>query len=152
MNEIPVLSDQYDFCWSICALEHLGSIQNGLDFIENSLSLLKPGGIAIHTTEFNYASDLETIEHGLTVMFRRMDFEALKERLERKGHRLLGPDYFVGKGVLDKFVDLPPFFGDEGFLVSEQWPATQPAHLKLALDGFPSTCMGLIIQKNSTIS
>ena len=44
MNAIPEeLDAKYDFCWSICALEHLGSVQHGLDFIENSLRVLKPG-------------------------------------------------------------------------------------------------------------
>ena len=57
MNDIDAdLSGQFDFCWSSCALEHLGSLQHGLDFIENSLAILKPGGIAIHTTEFNLSS------------------------------------------------------------------------------------------------
>jgi hypothetical protein len=33
MNDIDAdLSGQFDFCWSSCALEHLGSLQHGLDF------------------------------------------------------------------------------------------------------------------------
>ena len=49
MNNIPAhLDDQYDFCWSVCALEHLGSIKQGLDFIENSLQTLKGGGSHSH--------------------------------------------------------------------------------------------------------
>jgi hypothetical protein len=31
MNSIPEDLRDYDFCWSICALEHIGSIQKGLD-------------------------------------------------------------------------------------------------------------------------
>ncbi len=57
MNAIPADLRSYDFCWSICALEHVGSIKKGLDFIENSLLTLRPGGIAVHTTEFNYLND-----------------------------------------------------------------------------------------------
>ena len=46
MNAIPdSLAGQFDFCWSVCAYEHLGSIERGLRFVENSLKVLKPGGI-----------------------------------------------------------------------------------------------------------
>ena len=34
MNNIDRdLDGSFDFCWSTCALEHLGSIKNGFDFI-----------------------------------------------------------------------------------------------------------------------
>src|SRR5262249_15901772 len=48
------LDGRFDFCWSACACEHLGSVANGLEFVENSLRTLKPGGIAVHTTEFTF--------------------------------------------------------------------------------------------------
>ena len=39
MNDIPAhLHDRFDFCWSACCLEHLGSLAHGLRFIENSLA------------------------------------------------------------------------------------------------------------------
>ena len=53
MNNIPNNLRGYDFCWSACCLEHLGSISNGLEFICNSLETLRPGGVAVHTTELN---------------------------------------------------------------------------------------------------
>ena len=46
MNDIPAhLRDRFDFCWSACCLEHLGSLAHGLRFIENSLNTLKIGGV-----------------------------------------------------------------------------------------------------------
>lgn len=45
INSIPANLADYDFCWSICALEHIGSIARGLDFLENSLTTLKLGGL-----------------------------------------------------------------------------------------------------------
>ena len=51
MNSIPFDLGQFDFCWSACCLEHLGSLQHGLEFVEASVErCLRPGGIAIHTT------------------------------------------------------------------------------------------------------
>ena len=43
MNNIPdsVKQGKYDFIWSSCAMEHLGSIENGINFVKNSLTCLK---------------------------------------------------------------------------------------------------------------
>src|SRR5262249_43993209 len=57
----------YDFLWSSCALEHLGSLRTGMDFVLKSAELLKPAGLAVHTTEFNVRSDVETLEEGGSV-------------------------------------------------------------------------------------
>ena len=38
---------QFDFVWSACAFEHLGSILNGLEFVVNSVKCLKPGGVVL---------------------------------------------------------------------------------------------------------
>ena len=44
MNDIPqALSGQFDFCWSSCAYEHLGSLEHGLTFVERSMDTLRPG-------------------------------------------------------------------------------------------------------------
>lgn len=148
MNQLPAFDQSYDFCWSVCALEHLGSIAKGLEFIENSLAAIKPGGIAVFTTEFNYQPDGSTIDNWMTVLFQRKHFEALAARLATQGHCMLGPDFDIGDGVLDRFVDLPPYSLGEGLLLREQWaPVNQMAHLKLSIDGYAATCYGIIIRK-----
>lgn len=40
MCAIPDDLRDYDFCWSACAFEHLGSIDAGLDFVVRSLATL----------------------------------------------------------------------------------------------------------------
>ncbi len=68
MNAIPDDLRDFDFCWSMCAFEHLGTIARGLDFVENSIATLKPGGVAVHTTEFSFFDDKEhcrQLGHGL---------------------------------------------------------------------------------------
>ncbi|WP_082722119.1 methyltransferase domain-containing protein [Burkholderia mayonis] len=145
MNDIPSsLHGQFDFCWSMCAFEHLGSIERGLSFVENSLKVLKPGGIAVHTTEFNFASDSDTIDNWGTVLFRRSDFERLREHLARQGFNVPPVSYETGDHPVDWFLDVPPFPGDPEYL-TEKFP--QYPHLKLVVDGFPSTCFGLFVQK-----
>ena len=64
MRTLEGLTGKYDFVWSSCALEHLGTLQAGIDFVVKSASMLKPGGVAVHTTEFNVGSNTGTIELG----------------------------------------------------------------------------------------
>lgn len=146
MNAIPATLRDYDFCWSICALEHVGSIKRGLAFIENSLNTLRPGGLAVHTTEYNYANDNATIDNWGTVLFQRRHFNELAERLRASGHRVAELDFSVGDKILDRFIDLPPFSHDMTAFQQEHWGGDSN-HIKVAVDGFASTCFGLIIQK-----
>jgi len=132
MNDIPPDLTGFDFTWSACALEHLGSIPLGLRFIRNSLRCLKPGGVAVHTTEYNLHSDTETLEEGGTVLFRRQDILRLAGELRAEGHHItlnLNP----GHGPLDQHVDVAPYSVDK--------------HLKLALAGFVTTSIGLVVTK-----
>ena len=61
MNDVSDGLADFDFCWSACALEHLGSLEQGLQFVERSLDCLKQGGWAVHTTEYNISSDSTTV-------------------------------------------------------------------------------------------
>jgi hypothetical protein len=143
MTAIPHdLLGGFDVVWSSCSLEHLGSIAAGLDFIEAAMACLKPGGLAVHTTEFNLAAGEETIDNWSTVLFRRRDIEACVERLRAAGHTVLPVDFSVGEGLLDLFVDVPPYLPMEDFALRR--PTTP--HLRLSIDGFPATSIGLIIR------
>lgn len=146
MNAIPDSLRNFDFCWSICALEHLGSIQKGLSFIERSIATLKSGGVAVHTTEFNYLNDKETIDNWDTVLFQRRHFQGLRERLMAKGHTVLPLDFNIGSKPMDKFIDLPPYLHDWDEPMRREW-AAHLNHLKLSVDGFACTCFGLIVVK-----
>jgi hypothetical protein len=86
MKAIPSDLTGFDFCWSACALEHLGSLRLGFDFIESALGCLAPGGVAVHTTEFNLLSDLKTIERGRSVVYRERDLLTFAADLRRQGH------------------------------------------------------------------
>jgi len=149
MRAIPAhLDGQFDFCWSICSLEHLGSLANGADFVIDSLKTLRTGGVAIHTTEFNYLSDTDTVDNWMTVLYRRKDFEALAERARALGYIVSDLNFDTGDKPLDYFIDLPPYRWDKNkpdlaFISQER------AHLRLSIDGFACTCYGLIIRKPS---
>lgn len=145
MNDIPQHLGGFDFCWSICALEHLGSIERGLRFIERSLDVLRPGGVAIHTTEYNFTQSEATIDNWDTVLFLRKHFVEIYENLTSKGHRVRPLDLSVGNLPMDRFIDVPPFAHDYPSFLGD-WIGEGP-HLKLCVDGYPSTCFGFIIEK-----
>ena len=147
MNHIPdEMAGKYDFCWSICALEHLGAIQKGLDFIEDSVKVLRPGGVAVHTTEYNYTNEPETIDHAPTVFFQDRHFEQVANRLKEKGYFVADLDFDVGRRPLDEYIDIPPYLFEPGWLYKQSRGAA--AHLKLIADGHPCTCFGMIIKKH----
>jgi hypothetical protein len=142
MNDIPeALYENFTFCWSAGALAHLGSIAAGLAFVENSLKVLKPGGVAVHTTEFNLVDSGDTIDDWPTVLFQRKHLTELAQKLGGAGFEVATFDFDVGNGVLDGLVDLPPF---------EDGPAERygrAPHLRISIDGIPSTSVGMIIRK-----
>ncbi len=141
MNSIPCdLDGQFDFCWSACALEHLGSLANGLSFVESSLRTLKPGGVAVHTTEFTL-DEGETIDNYPTVLYQARHLIEFAEDMRNKGYEVAEYDFSAGSGILDRFVDLPPWWHEHYI------PAQHHAHLKLSVDGFTCTSMGMIIKK-----
>ncbi len=146
MNKIPDDLCAFDFCWSICALEHLGSIKLGLDFIENAMNALRPGGLAVHTTEFNFLNDNETVDNWPTVLFQRKHFIEIAERLRDQGHKVAELDFDVGHEPLDKFIDIPPFIHDWSEYMRRIW-GERGDHIKLSVDGFASTCFGIVIVK-----
>lgn len=132
MNAIDDDLREFDFCWSACALEHLGSIELGLAFIRNSLDCLKPGGVAIHTTELNCSSNSKTLDNASTVLFRKCDFIALAEQLTAEGHEIT-LNFDTGDLPLDNHVDMPPFSTDN--------------HLKLQIEQWVTTSFGFIVRK-----
>ena len=88
MNAIPADLRGFDFTWSSCALEHLGTLAAGMDFVVAQMDCLAPGGVAVHTTEYLVSSNDATVEAGGTVFYRRRDIEALADRLRRAGHAI----------------------------------------------------------------
>ena len=141
MNHVPADLTGYDFTWSTCSFEHCGSLQLGLDFLERQMDCLVPGGVAVHTTEFNLSSNEATLADGPCVIYRLRDVEAVCGRLVAQGHHVEPLDVDPGSHGLDQFVDQPPY---------ADWHSTPPPkvkHLRLNLAGHASTSIALVIRK-----
>ena len=139
MNNIPKDLRDFDFTWSSCSFEHCGSIDLGIDFICNQMACLRPGGVAVHTTEFNLSSNDDTVSRGATVIFRKQDVDEMVHRLQQAGHRVAPVVYSLGKSDEDRHIDTFPY--------------AEAPHLKLLLaDRFVSTSIALIIEKSEKVS
>ncbi|MBL6458150.1 class I SAM-dependent methyltransferase [Belnapia sp. T6] len=130
----------FDMVWSVCALEHLGSLQRGMDFVLSAMRCLRPGGVAVHTTEFNLDAEGGTLRRGSTVLYQRQHLEALAARLAAEGHRMLPLDDGQGDGMLDRFVDLSPRHEE-----SPPLGLIFPPHLRLSIRGYPVTSAGILV-------
>ncbi|MDB5184903.1 MAG: hypothetical protein JWN38_711 [Candidatus Saccharibacteria bacterium] len=135
MKKIPraLQKAEYDFLWSNCALGHLGSIPAGLEFIENSLKCLKPGGWAVHTTELNILSNDETVTGGSTVIFRIKDVYELQKKLTDQGYVVSPFNLMMGAQKADKRISMWPQFGND--------------YSKIQVMGHLATQIVLIIQR-----
>ena len=135
MNNIPadLCRGEFDFTWSSCSFEHCGSIALGSAFVERQMACLRPGGVAVHTTEFNLSSNQGTVFSGPTVIYRRADIEQLVSRLIAEGHHVEPLNLDLGNHPLAHHVDERPYSSDR--------------HVRLALYGYAVTSIGLIIRK-----
>ena len=136
MNAIPAAlrRGEFDFVWSSCALEHLGSIALGRAFVLNSLDCLKPSGVAVHTTEFNLSSNVFTAGRQPTVLFRTRDvLKTLDDCRARGWVSTFNP--CAGRDRLDRGFDLPPYGGS--------------VHLKLLIGRYVSTSVGFALRRTS---
>jgi SAM-dependent methyltransferase len=132
MTAIPDDIGTFDFVWSSCAYEHLGSIAAGRKFILDAARLLKPGGVSVHTTEFNCSSNSKTLDNANTVLFRRRDFEGMARDLMAEGFEVT-LNFDMGDHELDRHIDVPPYGHDH--------------HLKLQLADWVTTSFGLVARR-----
>jgi len=137
MNAIPddVMDDgPFDFVWSACAFEHLGSIEQGEAFLLNTARMLAPGGVAVHTTELNCFSNTETLDHASTVLFRRRDFESFAAKLAKLGCETVF-NFELGDLPADRHVDIAPY--------------SHELHLKLQLEDWVTTSFGIAFTRQA---
>jgi hypothetical protein len=169
MNNIPTsFFDKFNFVWSSCALEHLGSKLLGLRFIVESAKCLKVGGIAIHTTEFDLSGKCH-IDNWQTVLFNESDLKnSLTKMIAEASSIDQGPQYELvelnlsrGKEFIDGYVDIPPYsyhwdindsfksspYPPSSSVANQDAPNYQYPQVNLSVDGYPSTSVALVIRR-----
>lgn len=110
MEALPEGVDgQFDMLWSASAVQHLGGARQATDFIERSLALLRPGGLAVHTTDFDLGlADVAPETYDVPAL-RRLDIEGLGSRLGAQGHEILPINLHPGERKEDSHIDVPPY-------------------------------------------
>lgn len=103
MNCIPSDLCGFDFVWSCGSLEHIGGHAAGLNFVERAMACLKPGGIAVHTTELMYDNDEYPFDSPNLSIYRGSDIQELAARLRDQGH-CMELNLQFGTHVLDSLV------------------------------------------------
>jgi hypothetical protein len=149
LSALPGELSGFDACISLgCAAER-GSLRAGMDFLIGSVGVLKPGGVAAHIAEFNYADDAQTLDDWRPALFQRRHLEAVAAAWAAQGHAPTPLDFHVGHQALDRFVDIPPFSVDTTEAQANLWrDGWQSAHLKTAIDGFACTSFGLVVRRS----
>jgi 2-polyprenyl-3-methyl-5-hydroxy-6-metoxy-1,4-benzoquinol methylase len=134
MNQIDSSLTGFDFLWSTGSLEHIGGSDKGLAFVENAMQCLKPGGIAVHTTEFTLTSDDVGHDTPNLSFYCRRDIEQLAAKLINAGHLII-LNFERGQTIADSHVDTPPY----------NYGRTLSAHFSSHV----ISSIGLIVQKGA---
>jgi hypothetical protein len=135
MNNAPSIPTNFDFHWSSCVIEHLGSIEHATTFLVESAIRLAPGGIAVHTTEFNLSSDDETHDGRDTCIFRMKDLRTITSILELAGVAVSPMIFDPGIHPYNYHVDTPPY--------------QSTVHTRLLLEGYVSTSIVIVLHKSN---
>ena len=146
MNAIPDDLNEYDFAGQFAHSSILEQSPAAWHSSKIHLKTLRAGGLSVHTTEFNFMNEGETIDDWPTVLFQRKHFVELSEKLRMQGHDVAPLDFDIGEKPLDKFIDIPPFIHDWNQEIRDIW-GKRYEHLKVSVDGFAVTCFGLIVRK-----
>lgn len=134
MNNIQPELAEFDFNWSSCCFEHLGTLEAGMQFVINAVEkTLKVGGVAVHTTEYNLSSNAETVESGITAIYRHRDLLELVQRLRDRGHIVKPFIVAPNSHYWDFHIDVPPYL--------------EKPHLKLLLGKYVTTSAGIVVQR-----
>ncbi len=150
MNALPDDLDYgaFDFVWSSCVIEHLGSPQRGMDFVAESARLLAPGGVLVHTTEYELTRQRATRDYGHMAVFRKEDLLALAHRFRSWGYQV---ELDLGVSLAspeDRWISslLVPHVYPDGRVPDDY---AEPVHLRLAVGDSVSTSYVIAVQRPS---
>ena len=75
-------------------------VQNGRGSSRDEPGFAGPGGVGVHTTEYNLSSNERTVEQGPTVLYRRRDLDTIRDALDARCSAPGGP-----KEVYERYVE-----------------------------------------------
>lgn len=131
-GKATVENESYDFSYSICSMDHCGTVWWTKRFLLNQMNCLRVGGIATHTGEYTISLGLPRV--GGTVWLDWADILDICNMLLQLGHEPAPIDWNIGNSVEDHQVDPHPHSG--------------AIHLKPEVEnGRWGTCVGFAVRK-----
>jgi SAM-dependent methyltransferase len=154
-NDVPDDLTGFDFVWSSCAFERLGSIRDARGFIDRMTRCLKPGGVAVLTTGFNLSSNWSTPPRQSAVVYRRGEIQKMIAHIEQAGHRVEPLVLDRGDDPADHLIDRPPYHREPHLKTFVPAPPSRSltwvvrlfraAGYPLEPGGWAATSLGLIV-------
>jgi len=130
MNWIPDDLTGFDFCWSCCSMDHLGSIRLSKRFVYESLKTLRSGGVAVHVGEFGPKLTWRDVDRQDVVVWNQFDVDECRGWLELHGHAA-------------------PFDHNPSLIDADRITDRRKPHIRLAISGVEATSFGLVIRKGA---
>jgi hypothetical protein len=122
----------FDFAWSVCAMDHCGSTWLTKRFLLNQMNALRVGGIAVHTAEYTVSVGMP--REGGTIYFTVDDIVDVADLMFAMGHEMAPIIWFLGDSIEDHIIDTPPYTGR--------------VHLKAEMCGGRwGTCVGFAVKR-----
>jgi hypothetical protein len=87
-RRIPADLVNFDFVWSARANERLFSVASTLQFIEDVMSCLRPGGIAVHAMSYDLSPGGRAVPSTDRILFQQGDIERAALLLVSRGHEV----------------------------------------------------------------
>lgn len=129
-NDVPERG--FDACWSLCSMDHLGSVWLLKRFVLNSVNVLHPGCVAVHTAEYSFCPDMP--RSGPTCYLNADDLIDLQLMAAKLGHHMAPIDWCLGTDNDDHGIDQPPYPG--------------PVHIKVGCEGNRwTTSIGIAVRR-----
>ena len=138
MTDLPEDLGRHDVVWPSCCFEHLGTPDAGIEFVRASMSNVDPGGVAIHTTEFDLTRRKPLLESGNVAVgdyvcfYRRQELRRLVDELRRDGFEIEMDWRVSRRHPMERKIDRPPY--------------THDPHLRIAVADRVITSVGLVVR------
>lgn len=137
----------FDGIWSCNVINELQSTEAAAEAVIGSMDTLKPGGLAVHTTEFAFADDYPP-QSPRALFFTRKFFQSLADGLNGRGHTVAPLSFDLGRDALDGYVDLEPFVVEGAEAYEDLWrEGLGCPHLKVMSGGVLTTSFSLVVKR-----
>ena len=149
MRYLDFEDNTFDFCYSSCAIEHIGDFDDFVKHLDEVYRVLKEDGVYVFTTELNFGSDTVKDQNNyiFTSSFLNEIFNSIK----------LTPDINVDVNLVNHEINTPLPSNVKNLCFNKEESFTKSImesyqHLILLRGKYPFTSVQFVMRKKSDIS